>query len=737
LALLLVLFAVAVFGLTRLAFDEDLRNTFASDSEDFRYYQQMTAEFVDPENETILLVEGDQLGAPATFQKLQDLQFELQVTEGIDTVYSLFALRSPPDANGNTAPLVDDAANGLTPDLLARVRAHPLMGSKLLAADGTAAAFYITPVEAKAPLAVSRALNTEIANVAHDVLGADSGLTATITGYPAIRVAIVDVLKRDQIVLNGIGAIIGLAISFVAFRSLVGAFMTAIPSILSAGIVLGGMGLFGVKVTVMSNVIPALVMILGYADGMHLSHAWRKFRDQGKEPMEAEWLAQKEVAAACMLTAITVAAAFASLALTDIDIVRGFAWTGAVAMLVACPIMLAGHAVGALLIGQHWKANRGTALDILTRSEGPSAALGEFVVRHARSLGLVSAVALVVCGVLYAMVPPEHSVREHLPKRNEANAALGRYDAKFDGAFPLEVVVPRAPGVTPTAPVQLERIRAVHEALGALPDVSGPLSLWSLVQWMGGGADEATSARLDAVLQQLSPAARSRLVGIDSGAALVSANVHEMPAHKLTPLIAQADAAAAKAGGNGVVLTGAVVVTNAEASHTIANLNWSLATAVFGDIFLLVLAFRNIPIGIVSSLANTLPLFVTGALLYISGHGMQFTAVIALTVAFGIAVDDTIHYINRLLVLHGPEVPLKERIVETSREVGPVLIGTTIVILAGLSTTLASGLPTVTLFGIIAGITLIVAMTGDLIVMPALMYGYARRWFEKAGAKPE
>jgi predicted RND superfamily exporter protein len=185
------------------------------------------------------------------------------------------------------------------------------------------------------------------------------------------------------------------------------------------------------------------------------------------------------------------------------------------------------------------------------------------------------------------------------------------------------------------------------------------------------------------------------------------------------------------------VLTGAVVVTNAEASQTIANLNWSLATAVFGDIFLLVIAFRNIPIGIVSSLANTLPLFVTGALLYLTGHGMQFTAVIALTVAFGIAVDDTIHYINRLLVLHGPEVPLRRRIVETSREVGPVLIGTTIVILAGLSTTFASGLPTITLFGVIAGITLIVAMTGDLIVMPALMYGYARRWFEKAKVEHE
>jgi predicted RND superfamily exporter protein len=465
----------------------------------------------------------------------------------------------------------------------------------------------------------------------------------------------------------------------------------------------------------MSNVIPALVMILGYADGMHLSHAWRKHRDEGKSAIDAEWLAQKEVGAACMLTALTVSAAFASLALTDIALVRGFAWTGAVAMLVACPVMLVGHALAALAIGRFWKVNRGAALDVLTRSEGPSEALGRFVVNHARALSVASAVLLVVCGALYWMVPPEHSVRENLPAKNEANAALGRYDDKFNGAFPLEVVVPLAPGVAATAPAQLTRVKAVHDALAAaLPDSDAPLSLWSLVQWLGGGADDATSTKLDAILGQLSPQARSRLVGGGSGAALVSANIHDMHARQLTPLIADVEAAVRTAGGPDVVVTGVVAATNAEASRTIANLNWSLATAVFGDVFLLVIAFRNIPIGIISSLANTLPLFATGALLYLTNRGMQFTAVIALTVAFGIAVDDTIHYINRLLVLHGPEVPLRRRIVETSRDVGPVLIGTTIVILAGLSTTFASGLPTITLFGVIAGITLIVAMTGDL-----------------------
>ena len=188
--------------------------------------------------------------------------------------------------------------------------------------------------------------------------------------------------------------------------------------------------------------------------------------------------------------------------------------------------------------------------------------------------------------------------------------------------------------------------------------------------------------------------------------------------------------AIAAAGAEGARVTGVTVVTNREAARMINDLNWSLATAVFLDVLIIILAFRNIPIGIVSALPNTFPLAATGALLLLTGWGMQFTTVIALTVAFGIAIDDTIHYLNRLLMLQDGRRPLDFRLVNTSREIGPVLIGTTIIILAGLSTTFFSGLPTVTLFGIIAGVTLVVAAFGDLVILPAIVASFARSWFE-------
>src|SRR5207253_1928628 len=134
------------------------------------------------------------LGTPETFARLSEFQLELQLVDGVDSVYSLFALRDPPDANGDAAPVVEDAAKGLTSDLAARIRASPIMGSKLLSADGRSMVFVVTPAEAKAPLAVSRALAASIEATAAKVL-ASTGATVTVTGFPAIRAGIVDVVR--------------------------------------------------------------------------------------------------------------------------------------------------------------------------------------------------------------------------------------------------------------------------------------------------------------------------------------------------------------------------------------------------------------------------------------------------------------------------------------------------------------------------------------------------------------
>ncbi len=736
-AIFLVFVVVAGFGVTRLTFDEDLRDVFASQSQAYLAYKNTTSDFVDPENETLVLVEAPDLGSPAVFRALQDFQLQLQLVDGVGSAYSMFSLRDPPDASGAAALVIDNTADGLTPDLVKRVRAHPIMGDKVLSPDGKATLYVVTPSEPKAPLSVTRALKAQIQATASDVF-AGTDAKVTVSGFPVIRASILDVLKRDQIVLNAAGSVIGLIMALLVFRSVTAAVLSSVPAILGGVTVLGFMGLVGTKVTVMSTVIPALIMILGYADCMHLCFAWRRHRDTGISVAAAERLAQHEVGGACLLAAITTAVAFVSLMISHVAMVRSFGVTGAIGIVGGTLVVLVAHGLLTLAVGRFWRHRPGTASTFLVWLSGPCGKLGTFVVRYARPIGLTSIVLVFVLGAMHYSVPPEHSVREHLPKNDPANAALGRIDQEFGGVFPVQIVVPLH-GVSPTSTAALERIGAVHRAVAAVDGVSTPLSLWSLADWLGHGDGATGAGSIDGLFSDLSPETRSRFVS-RSGNALVTASIHESSTAETEALANAIEKAAKGAGGDEVEVTGFTILNAREGARTINNLNLSLSLSVVANLVVIAIAFRSVAIGIVSFLPNFLPILATGALLFLTGSGMQFTTVIALTVAFGIAVDDTVHFLNRFLLTGHGTAGLSERLIETSRRIGPVLAGTTMIIVAGMSTTLTSGLPTISLFGRIAALTLAVALIGDIVVLPALMAGLARRWFEGRSAmkpKPE
>ncbi|MCP4383964.1 MAG: MMPL family transporter [Hyphomicrobiales bacterium] len=731
-AVLLAILAVAAYGGTQIRFDQNLRGVFAGDGPAYQDYARTVDEFIDPENEVLILVDGDTLAEPGTFTKLRDFQFELQFVDGVESVTSAFALRQTPDANGDAALVIADVEAGLTSDLLAAVRDHPFYGNKLISPDGSAMVFVLTPDEPKAPLAKTREIRLAINDIV-DTLLADTGLEITVSGFPTLRLDIVDVLIRDQIMLNIAGVLVGIIMSLIVFRSIIAAAMTAVPAILAGGTVLGMVGVIGTPITVMSNVVPALIMVLGYADAMHLTHAWRRKRAEGASAKEAERFAQCQVGPACMLTAITTSLAFVSLTLSEVDLVSTFASIGAAAAILGGMMVLSVHTLLAMTIGRLWNPDPLRGESLISRLRGPSAVVGRFAVVNARKVTLVAVLLFVVLGAMHFSVPPQHSIREHLPLNNPANAALGRIDQLFGGAYPIQVVVPLG-SESATSPGSLERIRAVHDAIAAVDGVDRPLSLWSVAQWLGGSEAEA-SARLAEMAGDLSEGAASRFVGAN-GDSLITTSIHEMTTREAEPLIAAIETAARGAGGPDVVVTGVTVLTARESNRTINNLFWSLSLAVVAGVGAIMLAFRDWRFGAIAALPNAMPILATGALLYVADRGMQFTSVLSLTVAYGIAVDDTIHYLNRFR-LGGAMGNLRDRLIETSRHIGPVLVGTTAIVIAGLSTTFVSEMPTIILFGQLAGVTLAAALAADLLVLPALMAGVARSWFERNAKSPE
>ncbi|MBU2533104.1 MAG: RND transporter, partial [Alphaproteobacteria bacterium] len=123
------------------------------------------------------------------------------------------------------------------------------------------------------------------------------------------------------------------------------------------------------------------------------------------------------------------------------------------------------------------------------------------------------------------------------------------------------------------------------------------------------------------------------------------------------------------------------------------------------------------------------PIFATGAILSVFADGLQFAAIISITVAFALAIDSTIHFLNRFN-LEEERLGLKasdgsrrarnhEALTETASHIGPAVVLTTIVLALGLGVTMLSDLPSLRLFGRLAATCLAASVIGQLVILPA------------------
>ena len=176
------------------------------------------------------------------------------------------------------------------------------------------------------------------------------------------------------------------------------------------------------------------------------------------------------------------------------------------------------------------------------------------------------------------------------------------------------------------------------------------------------------------------------------------------------------------------------------AARNSAKLIWDMNWGLIGDIFLVFLflgvALTSVLAGVASILPSLLPIFATGALLWLTGEGLQFASIIAITVAFSLAIDSTIHFLNRFRIeedkLGGGPGTAKLALMRTAHHIGPAVVLTTIVLALGLGVTILSHLPSLRLFGRLTGVCLFTSLIAQLVILPATIALY-RRYIPRKG----
>lgn len=721
---------VCGFGLTRLTSDHSISGLFRSHSHEFAAYERLKSAFPATERDVLLLVAGESLLSPAHLPVLQGLLAELQLADGVADVISIFSVPKRIEPGGVRFLIPNDiGSEAESARVLAEAREHPLVKERLLTTAGDGRQTLLTVVNLAADTAREDALARTLAGLrelTRDALEG-SGLTATILGAPVMAAAIREAGAHDRLVFNIAGFSLVTFICILFFRRTTLVLIVVTCPALAIVWSLGVIGLLGFKMSPFMNTIAPLVLVVTFTNAMHMVFAIHHYLSDGLSLKDSIARMVTTIGSACVMTSLTTAIALLSLTIVDSDIIRNFGLGTAIASMVALTavtFMVPLHAI--LLLGR-WPPVPLRKGGVVDRMETTCDRLYKAIARVPRLITVAGIVLLLVTGALYFRLVPQFRLSDQVPDRLRPLIEKTVKENNLPLTSPIAVIVDAGSAARLFSDDTLAAVREIHDNLARTKPVQ---SVWSAALLSQFAAQQAAQSgepgpSIKDIIEELPQQLADRFVNTETNKWLVTGFFPELDTSEMVGLVraieADVDAVEKAHPRLAIEVTGLATVASVQSHMLINQLQISLVLAVFVVLMVAALAFRSPSFALFSLLPNIMPVFAAGTVIYFGGQGLEYASVMALTVAFGLAVDDSIHFMNRYRIEREQGRSVPKAIEGALFRVGPVLAATSIILIAGLGVTLLSEMESTRVFGLLCIVTLAFALIADLVLLPATM----------------
>jgi uncharacterized protein len=746
LALIVLLTALAAWSVTRLKVDDSLSELFRTNTAEFRQYEEIDRRFPSSEFDVLVVIEGKDLLKRPQIEAVRRAIVELQLADGVGGLVSMLSARGKPDASGYAAPIVPDTLPTDAADydaVVKRLTDNEVVKGKFLSDDGTLAMGVISlDRDAVKDLGLGKVVTGIRETVEKELKG--SGLKVQLTGAPVMQLEIRNAVERDRLLYNGLGFLLGAGLAYLFFRRLSLTLIAVMGPTIAILWTLGLISGLDFRLNLFINVLTPLILVSGFSDSMHLVFAIRRDIVAGVDRLTAARNAVSEVAPACLLTAMNQALSIVSFAFAESALIRTFGLAALLAVGISyLAVAVVVPTLAALLIRRE-AAPAGSAADAHGDSAGIrfldriSTAISGFAARNPVPFLAAGVAAVVLTGLAYTRLVPHYRLADQVPDREQALSATGRIDQKLTGANPIHVMI-QWKDADLYDPKTIAVIEASHKVMETVAGLGNVWSLESLRRWLKDAGDE----RIDTVksyVKVLPEHLVRRFIDKEQKAVLVTGRMPDVDASQILPVVdkitAALDVVRNAHPGYQIDVTGLPAIAARNSAKLIGELNWGLVGDIFLIFIFLGLMLRSVLAGVSSVLPSLLPIFATGALLWWTGEGLQFASIVAITVAFSLAIDSTIHFLNRYRIEEralGPGAGHAAKALATTiSHIGPAVMLTTAVLALGLGVTMFSDLPSLRLFGRLAAFCLGISLVAQLLILPATVAIYRRIWPLKA-----
>jgi predicted RND superfamily exporter protein len=760
LVLLILLFActgVMAFFASKIKLSYEFSKAIPTDNPKYQDYLSFKNKFGDDGNLLVIGVQTDSFFEINNFRSYNILNNDLKKIPHVENVLSV----------ANAVDLSKDTVS----QKLISLPIFPSNINSQLQLDSSRKVFYTLPFYksllynpvTKAYLAVVR-INKEILNspgrtkVINDIIKAANTYTTRtniqtyISGLPLIRTQIADRIAHEMKWFIFGSLALSALILLLMFRSV----STTILSLLVVIIgVIWGVGLtwlFGYKITLLTALIPPLIIVIGIPNCIYFLNKYHStYKKTGnKEQSLIDMISKMGVVT--LFCNLTAAIGFAVFALTNSAILIEFGRVAGISIMLIFVIsfILLPGALSYMPVPGEKQLNY---LDIkfftnlLLRIE-------QWVLHHKNIIYTITLVAVVFSIIGISKLKTEGFIVDDLPQTDKIYTDLKFFEKNFNGVMPLEIIIDTKKRFglagTRVLPV-LRKMDSLSIYITAQKEMAKPLSIAEGIKFVKQGFYEGDStyysipdsyeaAFLEGYLKpdHDSGHAKNNLASLLSSfidtareSTRMSINMADVGTERL-PLILQGirnrtnelfDTSKFK-----VTFTGTTITFLEGSTFIINGLKQSLLWAFLFIALCMLYLFRSVRILICSLIPNLIPLVVTAGIMGWAGVRLKPSTVLIFSVALGIAIDVTI----RFLVNYKQELPAnnfdtKKTISETIKQTGLSILYTSLVLIAGFIIFCFSGFGGTQSLGWLTSITLLIATLTNLILLPVLLLGTAKK----------
>ncbi|MCB0738072.1 MAG: MMPL family transporter [Bacteroidetes bacterium] len=567
-----------------------------------------------------------------------------------------------------------------------------------------------------------------------------------LSGYPVIQSVSVTLLQWEMAFYTTLSGLILIVVLLLVYRSFPGLIIPMLSLVGGMLFFFAYLQLTGQDLDLMSSLFPILMLIFLMADVIHLQTHYIDMLEEGHEPFEALRISMKEIGLALFLTSFTTAVGFGTLYTSKIEAVRHFGVNSAVGVMIAFVTVMVFASTGLLFF------KKGTIKGSSNSNEKWVKLMQKIYEINRKKgkliLGItLTSMALAVVGIMN--ISTNTFMKDEFPNKEKMKYDFEFFEDKLGGVRSFEMaIIPKGERKVDDAEVLLETgkledylkaeqgmhnilspvapYRAIHQAYTreksnySLPEKASILARYRTL------VNIDTSSTLKVLMNQNHTMGRMSARLKDLGS-----NVHAERNNQIRSWIAN------NIDTNTVQFRVVGTTLMYDKNHEYLRISllktMGLAFLIVG--FLFSVLFKDYRMVIVSLLPNILPLALAAAAMGFLGITLYSLTSIFFAISFGIAVDDTIHFLTRYKLERRKGKTVDKAIKYTMHISGKAIILTSVILIVSFLVLMFSSFKGTYYIGVLVSITLVAAVLSDLFLLPQLLYLINKRQAQHRGKK--